>query len=580
MSTNKQTIKLYWRQVSKYKTSFFTMLVAIPASVLLFDTFLTYYFSLAIGSISSGDTMAIKANLISAAVVGLVAVVLNVVGFQTMARHEAKVRQSLSEDTFSSVINKDRNFFVNRQVGALTSRYIDFIRSETGLQDLIVIRTLGFVISVSVGLFIVANRSLLLAGVLLILMITLIIEVKWSIKKRKPLRMERKELIGQIHGLIADAVTNNLIVKTFASESNEIKNLSKKNHRFQEVYVKDIGFIGLEGSGRLLIMTVVQIAAISLCAYLAINGRMDVATAIFILAYLQRISSQIFSLGEMINGYDKLLLEAAPMSEMIMADDSVVDAPKAKKLTFETPEIKFDNVSYHYSDSRTNVLENINLTIPAGQKVGLVGHSGAGKTTITQLLLRFADTTDGSIALGGHDIRAVTQSSLRQAIAYVPQDPALFHRSLRENITYGKPHATEAEIQLAAKQANALEFIERMPEGLETIVGERGVKLSGGQRQRIAIARAILKDAPILILDEATSALDSDSERLIQSSLKSLMEGRTSIVVAHRLSTIAKLDRIIVLSDGKIIEDGTHSQLLENPKIYAKLWGHQTGGLI
>jgi ATP-binding cassette subfamily B protein len=234
----------------------------------------------------------------------------------------------------------------------------------------------------------------------------------------------------------------------------------------------------------------------------------------------------------------------------------------------------------HDNGKGEHVFDKFNLTVPAGQRVGLVGHSGSGKTTLTRLLLRFSDIDAGKIAIDGQDIAKVTQRSLREAIAYVPQEPMLFHRSLRENIAYGKPNASEEEIRRAAQQANALQFIESLPEGFDTTVGERGVKLSGGQRQRIAIARAILKNAPILVLDEATSALDSESEKLIQESLAELMKGRTSIVIAHRLSTIAKLDRIVVLDKGRIAEDGTHTELIKQGGVYSSLWAHQSGGFI
>ena len=218
--------------------------------------------------------------------------------------------------------------------------------------------------------------------------------------------------------------------------------------------------------------------------------------------------------------------------------------------------------------------------IEAGRTVGLVGVSGSGKTTLTKLLLRFADVDAGGIFIDGQDIRDVTQESLRNAIAYVPQESSLFHRSIFENIAYGKPDATRKEVERAAQLANADEFIRELPNGYDTLVGERGVKLSGGQRQRIAIARAILKDAPILVLDEATSALDSESEALIQEALKNLMKGRTSIVVAHRLSTIAGLDRIVVLDNGKIVEQGTHKELLDTGGAYAKLWSRQSGAFL
>jgi len=580
MATNKNTLKLYWAHVRLYKTSFIIMLISIPLGALFIDTLLPYFFSQAIGGLSSGDTDTIRSSLIAAAAVGMAGVLSNVIGFQTLIRHEGKVRQSLSDTTFATLLRKDINFFVNQKVGALTSRYIGFVRAATSLQDLFVIRTLGFIMSVGVGLAIVATHSLILAGIIVILITTLIIQVRWSLKKRAPWRKERKELIGEIHGSVADAVTNNLIVKTFAHEETEIEALSKKNRRFRDIYVRDFSFMAFEGSARVFVMTSVQIIAVGLCAYLVIDDRMDVAMAVFTLTYLQRIASQLFTLGEMLNGYDQLFLDAAPMSDMLTTDIDVKDSNDAAALTTPHPVIQFKDASYRYKDGKENVLDAINLTIPSGQKVGLVGHSGAGKTTITHLLLRFADVTEGSITIGGKDIRHLAQSSLRDHIAYVPQEPMLFHRTLRENIAYGKPDATDAQIRQAAQQANALDFIDALPNGLATLVGERGVKLSGGQRQRIAIARAILKDAPILILDEATSALDSESEKLIQDSLEILMKGRTSLVIAHRLSTIAKLDRILVLDKGTIVEDGTHASLLRENGIYANLWSHQSGGFI
>jgi ATP-binding cassette subfamily B protein len=222
----------------------------------------------------------------------------------------------------------------------------------------------------------------------------------------------------------------------------------------------------------------------------------------------------------------------------------------------------------------------MNLHIKPGEKIALVGHSGGGKSTVTKLLLRFVDIDGGQLLVDGQSVSDVRVADLRGAIAYVPQEPVMFHRSIRENIRYGRLNASDADVISAAKKANAHEFISKLPEGYDTMVGERGVKLSGGQRQRVAIARAIIKDAPILVLDEATSALDSESEKLIQAALRELMEKRTAIVIAHRLSTIQKMDRIIVLDEGDIIEEGTHNSLLEHKGVYAKLWAHQSGGFI
>ena len=380
---------------------------------------------------------------------------------------------------------------------------------------------------------------------------------------------------------MADTIGNNLTVKTFAHEQYELQQTAELTERYRRVYVKDFRWMSIEGSGRLLVMSVVQIIAISTIASLLFQGNIELGIAIFVVAYLQRIAAQLFSLAEIINGYDKLLLQAAPMTEILSSPADIIDKPDAKTLRVERGEIVFSDATYSYSDApETKVLDNLALIIPSGQRIGLVGTSGAGKTTLTKLLLRFDDVNEGEVLIDGQPISSVTQQSLRSNIAYVPQEPLLFHRSLRENIAYGKLDATDKEIIEASRAANALDFIRQLPNGLDTVVGERGVKLSGGQRQRIAIARAILKDAPILILDEATSALDSESEKLIQASLETLMKGRTSIVIAHRLSTIAKLDRIIVLSDGKITEDGAHDKLLAMKGDYAKLWKHQSGGFI
>jgi ATP-binding cassette subfamily B protein len=578
LNINKETLRIYWQQARRQKISFITMLIAIPVGAALIDSILPYLLSEAIGSIGDSDKLYLL--LIIAAVIGLVGAVLNFIGFRSMAHHEAHVLANLRETTFVSLMRKDHQFFTNQKIGAMTSRYIDFVRNHITIQDLFIIRTLGFIFTVGTGLVILFINAWVVAVIVLAMIALLIIEIRWGTKKRTPWRHERKTLVADIHGVVADTLTNNLIVRTFAGEKREIKHLQTMTKRFTEIYKKDIGFIVAEGSSRVAIMVIVQIATIVISTFMVINGSITLAIAIFMLAYMQRIGSQLFVLGDIINGYDQAFLDAQPMTEMLLAENIVTDNNNASRLHVASPTIDFQNISYHYPDGNIDVLDKINLKIPAGQKVGMVGHSGAGKSTIVQLLLRFSDVTGGAIVIDGQDIRKVTQESLRENISYVPQEPLMFHRSLRENISYGKPNATDEEIVAAASKAHAMEFIKKMPHGLDTTVGERGIKLSGGQRQRIAIARAILKDAPILVLDEATSALDSESEKLIQASLDTLMKGRTSIVIAHRLSTIAKLDRIIVLDNGKIVEDGTHGQLLKNSGIYATLWNHQSGGFI
>jgi ATP-binding cassette subfamily B protein len=264
---------------------------------------------------------------------------------------------------------------------------------------------------------------------------------------------------------------------------------------------------------------------------------------------------------------------------LINAMHDVVDAPDAQQLQINKGEIRFDQVTFKYQ-KRNLVFEDISVTLEPGKKVGLVGFSGAGKSTFVNLILRYYDITSGHILIDDQDIAKVTQNSLREHIAMIPQEPSLFHRTLMENIRYGRLDASDEEVIAASKLAHCHEFIEKLPEAYHSLVGERGVKLSGGQRQRIAIARAMLKNAPILILDEATSSLDSVTEKVIQESLTELMKGRTTIVIAHRLSTLADMDRILVFQHGKIIEDGTREELLRAQGYFAKLWDMQMDGFL
>jgi len=580
LTTNQNTVKLYWQQIRRYKRSFFAMLLCIPLAALFLDLLLPYVLSMAVGTFATGNQEQLRQLLWQAAGIGILGVVINFIGFQSAIWHESAVRKALVDTTLVKLLLKDQEFFANQKIGSLTGKFIDFINGHVSLQDTLVMQTLRFILSFGIGVVIIFVHSPIMGGIVLLLLILLLTQVRVSVKLRAPLRTARKELVTELNGAAADIISNNLVVKTFAHEAYEQSAIAKLTSKYRRVYQKDFRWMSTEGSARMLVMAAAQIIAIATIAHLLFAGQLELGIAVFIIAYLQRIAGQIFSLGELVNAYDKIFLQTAPMTEILMSDDAITDTKNARPLQVKRGEIVLDAVSYHYPDSNEEVLEDLTLRIQPGQKVGIVGKSGSGKTTLTRLLLRFDNISAGSLAIDGQELRTVSQQSLRQAIAYVPQEPLLFHRSLRENIAYGKLDATDAEIRHAAKQAYALEFIEKLPNGFDTIVGERGIKLSGGQRQRIAIARAILKDAPILILDEATSALDSESEKLIQASLDGLMKKRTSLVIAHRLSTIAKLDRILVLDKGRVAEDGTHAKLLTHGGIYAKLWSHQSGGFI
>ncbi|MCE9628963.1 MAG: ABC transporter ATP-binding protein/permease [Candidatus Vogelbacteria bacterium] len=312
--------------------------------------------------------------------------------------------------------------------------------------------------------------------------------------------------------------------------------------------------------------------------YLALSlwskGSISVGTLVLAQLVFANIFAHLWGLGRSISKFTEALADASEMIDIIERPIEVKDLTTSQTPAIKAGAIEFNKVNFYYHPTNP-VFTDFNLTIPAGQKVGLVGSSGCGKSTLVKLILRFVDVQSGEIAIDGQRIDSITQDDLRQNIAYVPQDPSLFHRSLLENIKYGNEEATMEDVIEAAKKAYAHDFISQLPQGYDTLVGERGVKLSGGERQRVAIARAILKRAPIIILDEATSSLDTESEGFIKEAFDSLIKGRTTIVIAHRLSTIQKMDRIIVMDKGKIVEDGNHQELIKNEEIYHRFWQYQ-----
>jgi len=481
-------------------------------------------------------------------------------------------RHSLSfySDTFTgSLVSK-----VNR----FTSAYMEFVNTAT-YQVLILVTV---VFATIIGLFFLIWQY---AIVLLILTILFIISAFIGTKFMRERFKARSQAYTEISGKLSDSISNMMAVKTDAKENDErgLLNVSIDNMVEKEGYARK-GMIQVT-SIYSFITTLMKVGAL-VAAIWSVQAGFGSAAVIYItLTYTFTLIGEIFNVNGLLRSYYQITGDAADTLAIIQQPVAVTDKTN-KKLTITKPDIEFKNISFTHPDNDPEdatldaLFHDFSLKIKSNQKIGLVGASGSGKSTLLKLLMRFYDVDDGKILISGQAIDEVTQQSLHENIAYVPQEPLLFHRTVLENIAYSRPEASLKEVRKAAEQANALEFIEKLPKGFETLVGERGVKLSGGQRQRIAIARAILKDAPILILDEATSALDSESEKLIQDALQQLMKNRTSIVIAHRLSTIAKLDQVIVLADGAIVEKGSHDELLAKKGTYAKLWAHQSGGFI
>ncbi|HUN26760.1 MAG TPA: ABC transporter ATP-binding protein [Steroidobacteraceae bacterium] len=389
------------------------------------------------------------------------------------------------------------------------------------------------------------------------------------------------EARAAVTGRIVDVITNIRNVFFFANQAVEDRELTRYTGEERDRRRASYRSVVRLRCTQYVMDISMWIVFVGGAVYAWVHGRIGAGDFVMITALTSSLLQTAYNLGQRIPDFYDQLGSARESIETLIVHATVVDRPGAPTLAVPRGAIRFQRIAFSYDPSGKglrSVVKSIDLDIPAGQRLGLVGPSGAGKTTLMGLLMRMHDVTEGAILIDGEDIRAVTQESLRQSLALIPQDTSLFHRSLMENIRYGRPGASDEEVILAAQRAHAHEFIAELEHGYHTLVGERGVKLSGGQRQRIAIARAILRNAPILLLDEATSALDSHSEQIIQAAMREAMAGKTVIAIAHRLSTVMDMDRLIVLDRGAIVADGSHAELLRRGGLYAELWRKQSGG--
>lgn len=493
---------------------------------------------------------------------------------------EAHAMRDLYDSAFKSLLIHSHEFFISNFTGTLTRRVNRFVRSFEQIFDVMMFAFIPTGLFAVGAIVVLSLRNIWLGVGLLAWTVTFVSLQFYMTRRIQPLRIANSEADSVVTGVLSDSVLNHSTITAFAALDRETQTFTTKTREWFMATLRSWNASNWVGLIQGALSVVAELGVLFAALFFWGKGVLTIGDFVLIQIYVIGLIDRVWNIGRNMRQVYDSLADATEMIDIIDKPRDIVDVPGAQSLVVREGVISFDHVHFEYHGGR-RVLTDCNLTIAPHEKVAIVGPSGAGKSTITKLLLRLYDLSGGTISIDGQDIATVTQESLRRAIAFVPQDPSLFHRSLRENIRYGRPDATDEEVLNAARQAHCLEFIEHYPEGLDTMVGERGVKLSGGERQRVAIARAILKNAPILILDEATSSLDSESEALIQDALGKLMEGKTVIAIAHRLSTIMHMDRIIVMENGAIVLSGTHDELLaEKSNLYKKLWEIQAGGFI
>lgn len=491
---------------------------------------------------------------------------------------QSKIIRDLNNYVFTKLQNQSYQFFVNSFAGSLVAKTRRFVRAFEVLQDNLAFSFWSAIIQlfgIFIVLFVLAPGVALFFAVWCILFIAITV---FLINKKRQYDLIEAAADSKKTGGLADAITGVLNIKMFSSIRFEIERFRHIADNEERARRASWNFGNLIHVVHSISWTIMEIVGLYLMVVFWTRGQVTAGTIVLLITYFAIISGIMWNLRGAIGNFMRAISDSSEMVEILERKPEILDIENPEPCRIREGCISFNNVTFSYSEGDDAIFRNFNLKIEAKEKVGLVGPSGGGKSTTTKLLLRFLDITDGSITIDGQDISKMGQAELRSKIAYVPQDPILFHRSLRENIAYSCPDATDDEIIEVAKKANAHEFIARLPHGYGTFVGERGVKLSGGERQRVAIARAMLKDAPILILDEATSSLDSLSEKSVMEAFRRLIENKTTIIIAHRLSTIRKMKRIIVLDGGVIVEEGSHLQLVKNRGLYYEMWDSQRMG--
>ena len=587
-STSKQTLALYWQHAKKYKKQLWQIYPLIIVAQIAEDFISPLLVSGILNKLAEGNLEALQDNHIWTIFAVIILIELgahslwNVI-IRIFWRTQESIMYDLTMTVFSHLQKMSFRFFSNRFAGSLVNQTNKFVSSFERLTDPLTWNVFKLVIALFGTIIIIAPKAPLIA-IAIIAITAIYIPTVWIVRRKQIPYTKRWAAAETARtGQLADTISNILAVKSFSNEALERERMSS---RALAVKRRSLDTMKLNMKQELLtgsIQRSINVAVIILSILLAVRGYIEVGTIYLALIFTLGIMRRLWDLNNTFRQFTRVFGDANDMTTILKIAPEVEDKATPEVFSAHVGQVEFKQVVFGYADANKKdvLFDNLNILIKPGEKIGLIGPSGGGKTTVTKLLQRFMDIQNGEILIDGQNIANARQQEVRAAISYVPQEPLLFHRTIAENIAYGKLNASKEEIEHVAKQAHAHEFIEKLPEGYETLVGERGVKLSGGQKQRIAIARAMLKDAPILVLDEATSALDSESEVLIQDALWKLMQGRTAIVIAHRLSTIQKMDRILVLENGEIVESGTHNELIKRKDgLYARLWAHQSGGFL
>lgn len=576
--------KHYWNGIKPYRLAFFfDILLIVLTSVVSVNIPIFYkrFFDLITNSqdkSATADTL-VGILLIIFALNGIVWLLYRAGSF-VHAYFQTRVLGRLRQNSFNYLIDHSYSFFTNNFTGSLVQRINRFARSFDRISDRVIWNVLPIavhIVGVSVVIyFINPVITLILVFWMIVFMGFNFFFSRWKLKYN----IRSAEADSRTTAVLSDNVTNHNTIQLFTGADIERAGFKEVTDEQTKISSLSWNINGIVDAVQGALIVTVEFFLFYFAIKYWKDGLITVGSFVLIQVYFVDLIGKLWDFSRIIRDFYEGFADAKEMVEILETPHEIRDIPGAKSMQVERGEIVFDDVSFNYNETR-NILRRVSLKINPGEKIALIGPSGAGKSTFVRLLMRLYELTAGKVLIDGQDIKTVTQVSLRKNIAFVPQDPILFHRTLKENIRYGNPEASDEEVYNAAKLAHCDQFVDGLPDKYETYVGERGIKLSGGERQRVAIARAILKNAPILILDEATSSLDSHSENLIQDALGHLMKDKTTIVIAHRLSTIRKMDRIVVLENGTVGEQGTHEELVKKTDgTYKKLWELQAGGFI